>query len=111
MTDGDRTHIRRRLERIATVTSGTLDRLRTAVEITLGEYRTLVDVTIVCEDCDTKADVADRLDRRGCGCGPTADRSPPVQKRSVHLDDFGGTRISIHAENISIEIELEVARW
>lgn len=60
--------IQRLRGRIATVTTGNLDRLRNADEITLGEYRTLVDVTIICEDCNTQADVADLLVRGGCAC-------------------------------------------
>lgn len=54
--------------RISAVTEGKLENLRDNDELALDKFRTLVSTQIVCEECNTKYDVLELLDRGGCDC-------------------------------------------
>jgi len=47
------------------VTESKLDGLA-GEEVTLGKFRTLVNVRVVCEDCGTRYEVSESLDRGSC---------------------------------------------
>lgn len=53
---------------VASVTEGKLDQLRKQDDFTLGEFRTLSDILVVCEDCNSRFNALELLDRGGCNC-------------------------------------------
>jgi hypothetical protein len=61
-------NVQRLRGRIDSVTEGKLEGLRDRGELTLGEFRILVDVRVVCEDCNTQADVVELLEAGDCEC-------------------------------------------
>jgi hypothetical protein len=54
--------------RMVSVTEGTLERLRDNDQLGLGEFRTLANIQVVCEDCNSRFEVVELLERSGCDC-------------------------------------------
>jgi hypothetical protein len=54
--------------RMVSVTEGTLERLRDNDQLGLGEFRTLANIQVVCEDCNSRFEVVELLERGGCDC-------------------------------------------
>lgn len=61
-------HIRRLRGQTATVTEAKLDHLRSGGHLGLGEFQLLVDINVLCEECNTRLDVEELLERGGCDC-------------------------------------------
>jgi len=75
-TPNDRDPLEREVEnfqkirgRTVSITEGKLEQLRNSDQFDLGTYRTFVEISVVCEDCGTRYEVAELLDRGGCECG------------------------------------------
>lgn len=62
--------IQRLKSRLVAVAEKRLRSLQNAGRITLGTFSVLVDIRVVCEDCDTHADVHTLLNDGGCDCSP-----------------------------------------
>jgi hypothetical protein len=54
--------------RTVSITEGKLEQLRRGDHLDLGTFRTFVEISVVCEDCGTRYEVAELLDRRRCEC-------------------------------------------
>jgi hypothetical protein len=55
--------------RTVSITEGKLEQLRSSDQLDLGTFRTFVENSVVCEDCGTRYEVAELLDRGRCECG------------------------------------------
>lgn len=62
------TNVQKLRGRAVSVTDGKLEQLRNSGHLSIGEFRTLVEIQVVCEDCNTRFDVLELLDRGGCHC-------------------------------------------
>jgi len=62
------TTIQRLRSRTSVVTDEILTRLQNGDDLDVGEFQTLVDVYIICEDCGSRLDVLELLDRGACYC-------------------------------------------
>jgi hypothetical protein len=56
--------------RTVSITEGKLEQLRSSDQLSLGTFRTFVEISVVCEDCGTRYEVAELLDRGRCECEP-----------------------------------------
>lgn len=56
--------------RTASITEGKLKQLQSSDKLDLGTFRTFVEISVVCEDCRTRYEVAELLDRGKCECEP-----------------------------------------
>jgi len=54
--------------RMVSVTEGKLEWLRSNGQLGLGEFRMLANTQVVCEDCNSRFEVAELLERGGCDC-------------------------------------------
>ena len=54
--------------RMVSVTEGKLKRLQDNGQLGLGEFRTLANIQVVCEDCNSRFEVVELLERGGCEC-------------------------------------------
>lgn len=61
-------NIQRLRGRTVTVTEGKLDQLRSGDHIHIGEFRVFTDINVLCEDCGTRYEVEELLERGGCEC-------------------------------------------
>jgi hypothetical protein len=52
----------------ASITEGKLEQLRRSGHLDLGTFRTFVEISAVCEDCGTRYEVVELLERGGCEC-------------------------------------------
>jgi len=57
--------------RTASITEGKLKQLLSGDRLDLGAFRTFVEISVLCEDCGTRYEVAELLDRGRCECEPT----------------------------------------
>lgn len=61
-------HLEKLRGRTVSVTEQELEQLRNGGQITLGDFRTLVEIQVVCEECNTRYEVTELLERGGCDC-------------------------------------------
>lgn len=61
-------NIQRLRGRTVTVTEGKLDQLRRGDHIHIGDFRVFTDINVLCEDCGTRYEVEELLERGGCEC-------------------------------------------
>ncbi|QZX99243.1 rod-determining factor RdfA [Halobaculum rubrum] len=69
-TDVEAENMQRIRGRTLTVTEGKLDQLEKGDHITLGEPRVFVDISVLCEDCGSRYEIGELLERGGCDCDP-----------------------------------------
>lgn len=61
-------NIQRLRGRTKTVTEGRLKQLQRGDHISLGEFRVFTEINVLCEDCGTRYEVDELLERGGCEC-------------------------------------------
>ena len=61
-------NIQRLRGRATTVTEERLEQLRNGGHVHLGEFRVLAEINVFCEDCGTRYEVEELLERGGCAC-------------------------------------------
>lgn len=61
-------HIQRLRGRATTVTEERLDQLRNGGHVRLGEFRVFAEINVFCEDCGTRYEIEELLERGGCEC-------------------------------------------
>lgn len=61
-------HIQRLRGRATTVTEERLDQLRNGGHVRLGEFRVFAEINVFCEDCGTRYEIEELLERGGCDC-------------------------------------------
>ena len=71
----ERGTIDRLRSRVETIVRDTVDRLNTADKLTVGEYRVFVSIDIRCQDCGMRYSISDLLDRGGCDCESSLNKS------------------------------------
>lgn len=71
--DVEAEHIQRLTGRTAAVTQTKLTQLVADGTLSLGEFRVLVNVSVFCDDCNTRYDVGELVERGGCACASGAE--------------------------------------
>lgn len=54
--------------RTRTVTADKLEQLRSGDHVEIGDFRVFTEVNVLCEDCGTRYEIGDLLERGGCEC-------------------------------------------
>lgn len=54
--------------RTTAVTEGKLERLAAGDDLSLGEFRVFAELNVLCEDCGSRYEVEELLERGGCDC-------------------------------------------
>lgn len=65
-------NIQRLRGRTTTVTEGKLEQLENTGNLELGEFQVIVDISVLCEDCGTRYQIEELLERGECDCQTTA---------------------------------------
>lgn len=73
-TDIEAENLQRISGRVVAVTENTLEQLVNGDNLTLGDFRVFVDINGLCEDCGTRYEINELLERGGCDC---ADQPSP----------------------------------
>ena len=68
-TDVEAENMQRIRGRTLTVTEGKLEQLEKGDHITLGDFRVFADISVLCEDCESRYEIGELLERGGCDCG------------------------------------------